>query len=143
MATITLGYHPELTPEDAAERLKAYFAPKYNVYHPTGFEALWNGRPHLLVRKNRWLSVALWLIQTENDTEIRFKLTWPPAILLGLLLITGVSVWLFQAQPVVAIIPIGAAVFASWSFLRRNGRPLEADISLFVKDAGLLGGRRH
>ena len=141
MVTITLGYHPELTPEDAAECLKAHFALKYDIYHPNGFEALWNGRPHMLVRKNRWLSVALWLIQTENTTEIRFKLTWPPEVLLGLLLIAAISLLLFQA--VLAIILISAAVFASWSFLRRNGRPLQEDISLFVKDSGLLGEKRH
>ena len=141
MPTISIGYHPELTLEDAFERLKIHFADKYDVYKPDGFEALWNGKPDLLIRRDRWSSVALWLMQTENTTQIRFKLTWPPAALGGLLLVAAVSLFVFQT--VLAIILMTAAIFAVWIQLRRNGRPLEEDLSVFVTERAVLGKKRH
>ena len=141
MPTISVGYHPELTLEDAVERLAIHFADKYNVYKPDGLEALWNGKAHLLIRRDRWSSVALWLLQTENATQVRFKLTWPPAALAGLLLVAAVSLFVFQT--VLAIILMAAAIFAVWSLLRRNGRPLEEDIRLVVTERVLLGKKYH
>lgn len=89
MAKITIGHHPELTPQGLISIFEKHFAGKYEII-PTPRQPTTD----LIVKRSAWTGVAVHLKQQRNKTKVVFYGIAPSlwARVTGFLLI-GIIVW--------------------------------------------------
>ncbi|MEX1254055.1 MAG: hypothetical protein WEE64_06920 [Dehalococcoidia bacterium] len=104
MATITIGYQPELTKERAREIFAVHFAGACDVY-PT---AILNR--DFIVKKSDWSGVGVRLKQEQDATTFVFTAMIPNPILQGL---------------------FGGLLSAL--FLRKSWKAMEAEVAEFIE----------
>ena len=120
MATVPIAHHPELTAEAAMKAFGGHFAGKYQVYKSgsasKGFLANWVGIASsgngFVVKKSNWTGVRVEIKQRAEHTD--FELTF---------LMPNVTFQLLFGHPLVQL------------FLRRNWKPLEAEVQVFIENA--------
>ena len=116
MATVVVAHKPELTVEDTAEVFSRHFAGRYEVQH----EPM---RRRFIIRKSRWTSLNVSLVQREDSTSFmvngRIPLLFYGLIVLGFL-------WLIGAV-IVGII--------GWIYLRRNWKVMEDEVTSLLLSA--------
>ncbi len=116
MATVIVAHKPELTVEDTAEVFSRHFAGRYEVQHEPA-------RGSFVVRKSRWASLNVSLVQREDSTSFRF---------------TGRIPLLFYALILLGFfIGIGALIVGviGWIILRRNWRVMEDEVTSLLLSA--------
>lgn len=115
MQRVTVGHHPELTLEEAADVLRRHFAGKYEMQMRGQ-----HGSKRLIVKKNAFIGVGVKLEQEENATTFCFSQMTPWLDSLGLL---GCLLGLFLAFPV--------GVFQ----LLGRGEEMEKEARWFIENA--------
>lgn len=109
MAKVTIGHHPELTPEAAMGVFRKHFAEKYEVY-----KALIG--KNFIVKKSGWTGFGVALKQQKDSTSFRFS--WSPP---------STFVWFLCA----GLIPL----LIVWVFLRPTLKAMEDEIKSFIENA--------
>ena len=106
MATITIGYKPELTPDSVRETFAEHFAGKYEVY-PTKVRSR-----DFIVKKSGWSGVGVRVKQEKEQTTFVFTAMMPNLFLQALF-----------------------GGLATYLFLRSDWKALESEVADFIQYA--------
>jgi hypothetical protein len=115
MVKVTIGYHPELTPQAAMEIFQKHFAAKYRVSKIKRVRTR-----DFIVKKNPLIGVLVGLKQKEDSTSFDFHADAPSAML-------AILFWL-----ILALIP---ALLIYFIVLRPRLKEMEREIKSFIENA--------
>ncbi len=116
MATVIVAHKPELTVEDTAAVFRRHFAGRYEVQHEPA-------RGSFVVRKSRWASLNVSLVQREDSTSFRFTGRIP----LLFYVLVGLVFW-------IGLIGLIGGVIG-WIYLRQNWKVMEDEVTSLLLSA--------